>query len=36
MFQSPDENRLRRRTGVSLSLSDTEAESELDYHTKIF
>ncbi|XP_012243055.1 neuropathy target esterase sws isoform X3 [Bombus impatiens] len=34
--QSPDENRLRRRTGVSLSLSDTEAESELDYHTKIF
>ncbi|CAL7947846.1 unnamed protein product [Xylocopa violacea] len=34
--QSPDESRLRRRTGVSLSLSDTEAESELDYHTKIF
>ncbi|XP_031849503.1 patatin like phospholipase domain containing sws isoform X1 [Nomia melanderi] len=33
--QSPDEN-LRRRTGVSLSLSDTEAESELDYHPKIF
>ncbi|XP_076232249.1 patatin like phospholipase domain containing sws isoform X2 [Calliopsis andreniformis] len=34
--QSPDENHLRRRTGVSLSLSDTEAESELDYHPKIF
>ncbi|XP_012527947.1 neuropathy target esterase sws isoform X2 [Monomorium pharaonis] len=34
--QSPEDNRLRRRTGVSLSLSDTEAESELDYHPKIF
>ncbi|XP_012146470.2 patatin like phospholipase domain containing sws isoform X6 [Megachile rotundata] len=34
--QSPDENRMRGRAGVSLSLSDTEAESELDYHTKIF
>ncbi|XP_053987250.1 neuropathy target esterase sws isoform X1 [Hylaeus volcanicus] len=34
--QSPDEAHLRRRTGVSLSLSDTEAESELDYHPKIF
>ncbi|XP_026669648.1 neuropathy target esterase sws isoform X2 [Ceratina calcarata] len=34
--QSPDESRLRRRTGVSLSLSDTEAESELDYHSKMF
>ncbi|XP_015433697.1 PREDICTED: neuropathy target esterase sws [Dufourea novaeangliae] len=34
--QSPDENHLRRRAGVSLSLSDTEAESELDYHPKIF
>ncbi|XP_076673824.1 neuropathy target esterase sws-like [Andrena cerasifolii] len=34
--QSPDENHLRRRTGVSLSLSDTEAESELDYRPKIF
>ncbi|XP_017765183.1 PREDICTED: neuropathy target esterase sws isoform X1 [Eufriesea mexicana] len=34
--QSPDENHLRRRTGVSLSLSDTEAETELDYHSKIF
>ncbi|XP_076654539.1 patatin like phospholipase domain containing sws isoform X1 [Halictus rubicundus] len=33
--QSPDENP-RRRTGISLSLSDTEAESELDYHPKIF
>ncbi|EFN83712.1 Protein Swiss cheese [Harpegnathos saltator] len=34
--QSPEDNRLRRRTGVSLSLSDTEAESELEYHPKIF
>ncbi|XP_043254302.1 neuropathy target esterase sws isoform X2 [Colletes gigas] len=34
--QSPDENHLRRRNGGSLSLSDTEAESELDYHPKIF
>ncbi|XP_020298217.1 neuropathy target esterase sws isoform X1 [Pseudomyrmex gracilis] len=34
--QSPEENRLRRRTGVSLSLSDTEAESELEYHPKMF
>ncbi|XP_018347988.1 PREDICTED: neuropathy target esterase sws isoform X2 [Trachymyrmex septentrionalis] len=34
--QSPEDNRLRRRTGVSLSLSDTEAESELEYHAKIF
>ena len=30
--QSPDDNRLRRRAGVSLSLSDTEAETEIDYH----
>ncbi|XP_051167043.1 neuropathy target esterase sws isoform X2 [Leptopilina boulardi] len=34
--QSPDDNRLRRRTGTSLSLSDTEAESEIDYHSKLF
>ncbi|KAL6441217.1 hypothetical protein ACFW04_003479 [Cataglyphis niger] len=34
--QSPEDNRLRRRTGVSLSLSDTEAESELEYHATIF
>ncbi|XP_034948217.1 neuropathy target esterase sws isoform X1 [Chelonus insularis] len=34
--QSPDDNRLRRRPGVSLSLSDTEAESELEYHPKLF
>ncbi|KAG7202507.1 hypothetical protein KM043_017071 [Ampulex compressa] len=34
--QSPEDTRLRRRTGVSLSLSDTEAESELEYHPKIF
>ncbi|XP_026826275.1 neuropathy target esterase sws isoform X4 [Ooceraea biroi] len=34
--QSPEDNRMRRRTGASLSLSDTEAESELDYHPKIF
>ncbi|XP_033229070.1 neuropathy target esterase sws [Belonocnema kinseyi] len=35
--QSPDENRLRRRTGTSLSLSDTEAESEPEYrHSKLF
>ncbi|KAK2579633.1 hypothetical protein KPH14_011561 [Odynerus spinipes] len=34
--QSPEDNRLRRRTGVSLSLSDTEAESELEYHPKMF
>ena len=35
-LQSPEDKRLRRRAGVSLSLSDTEAESELEYHTKIF
>ncbi|XP_076549512.1 patatin like phospholipase domain containing sws isoform X6 [Osmia lignaria lignaria] len=34
--QSPDDSRMRGRAGVSLSLSDTEAESELDYHTKMF
>ncbi|XP_011269087.1 neuropathy target esterase sws isoform X2 [Camponotus floridanus] len=34
--QSPEDNLLRRRTGVSLSLSDTEAESELEYHATIF
>ncbi|XP_047367167.1 neuropathy target esterase sws isoform X5 [Vespa velutina] len=34
--QSPEDNRLRRRTGVSLSLSDTEAESEVEYHPKMF
>ncbi|XP_015605811.1 neuropathy target esterase sws isoform X1 [Cephus cinctus] len=34
--QSPQDSRLRRRAGVSLSLSDTEAESELEYHPKIF
>ncbi|XP_014604294.1 PREDICTED: neuropathy target esterase sws isoform X1 [Polistes canadensis] len=34
--QSPEDNRHRRRTGVSLSLSDTEAESELEYHPKMF
>ncbi|XP_066588208.1 neuropathy target esterase sws isoform X2 [Prorops nasuta] len=34
--QSPEDKRLRRRTGVSLSLSDTEAESELEYHPKMF
>lgn len=31
-FQSPEETRIRRRAGVSLSLSDTEAESEMKYH----
>ncbi|XP_012287845.1 neuropathy target esterase sws isoform X3 [Orussus abietinus] len=36
MDQSPEDNRLRRRAGVSLSLSDTEAESELEFHPKIF
>ncbi|XP_008556860.1 neuropathy target esterase sws isoform X2 [Microplitis demolitor] len=34
--QSPDDKRLRRRPGISLSLSDTEAESELEYHPKLF
>ncbi|XP_063974182.1 neuropathy target esterase sws isoform X3 [Diachasmimorpha longicaudata] len=34
--QSPDDSRLRRRAGVSLSLSDTEAESELEYNPKLF
>ncbi|XP_043463583.1 neuropathy target esterase sws isoform X3 [Leptopilina heterotoma] len=34
--QSPDDNRLRRRTGTSLSLSDAEAESEPEYHSKLF
>ncbi|XP_044593331.1 neuropathy target esterase sws isoform X2 [Cotesia glomerata] len=34
--QSPEDNRLRRRPGISLSLSDTEAESELEYHPKLF
>ncbi|XP_011502944.1 PREDICTED: neuropathy target esterase sws [Ceratosolen solmsi marchali] len=28
---SPDDNRLRRRIGVSLSLSDTEADNEMEY-----
>ncbi|XP_043274976.1 neuropathy target esterase sws isoform X1 [Venturia canescens] len=36
MDQSPEETRLRRRAGVSLSLSDTEAESEMKYHPSIF
>ncbi|KAH0557217.1 hypothetical protein KQX54_001789 [Cotesia glomerata] len=34
--ESPEDNRLRRRPGISLSLSDTEAESELEYHPKLF
>lgn len=29
--QSPEDARIRRRAGVSLSLSDTEAETDLDY-----
>ncbi|KAK0159924.1 hypothetical protein PV328_007384 [Microctonus aethiopoides] len=34
--QSPEDNRMRRRVGASLSLSDTEAESELEYRKKLF
>ncbi|XP_044016659.1 neuropathy target esterase sws isoform X4 [Aphidius gifuensis] len=34
--ESLNDTRLRRRAGVSLSLSDTEAESELEYHGKLF
>ncbi|XP_058809810.1 neuropathy target esterase sws isoform X2 [Phymastichus coffea] len=30
--QSPDDARIRRRAGVSLSLSDTEAETDMHYH----
>ncbi|XP_020706315.2 neuropathy target esterase sws isoform X5 [Athalia rosae] len=34
--QSPDDNRLRRRAGGSLSLSETEAECDIDYRSKRF
>ncbi|XP_046752586.1 neuropathy target esterase sws isoform X2 [Diprion similis] len=34
--QSPEDNRLRRRAGGSLSLSENEAECEIDYRSKMF
>ena len=30
-FQSPDDNRLRRRIGI-VSFSDTEADTDVDFH----